>query len=681
MRTFVKRALGLLSAAVLMAGLLPLAQASNPYNYPDYMMNNATLRALEYTGYDVQYLKDKGYLYLKEYVAKYILQDESDKSTCKTNDEGEMILSNIGYSYTLMGDETVSDSSTVTGLAPDIAKFEKYGLCCASFVGYYIFNYLPNIEGVDTSTVVNAVKKYSAYTTGSGATDYNLAYPVNWMNALDYLAKSSSTSGVTKYTDESTAYDHLVPGDIIIFHNGSVYSHIAIYAGEGTMYNADGTVAMETCHYIIHVGNSRGPEISFVEAFYDSSYDSGYADGSSTASKPVAFYHIEYPNSTAQIAACVTDVDGYALAGAYFTAVNASTGASYSIGPTDSTGYAISSQLPFGTYTVTETTVPDGYQASGQSSWTVTLNTLFQISTIEAVNDAEEEDEYTPAITSVYANKDGATASQTRVKISWTAVDGADGYQIFRSTSKNGTYTCIKTISDGSTSSYTNSGLTLGQTYYYKVRAYTKDSSGSWVYSDFSRVKYTPACATFTSVYANATDRVRLLWNAVDGAEGYQIWRADSADGEYKIVKTITSGDTTAYSNNGLEIGQTYYYKIRAYATVNGQKVFGAYSDVSAVTTLYIGSTTMTAASYSTGIAKLAWNAVDGAEGYQIWRADSEDGTYSIVKTITSGSTTSYSNNGLTSGKTYYYKIRAYSVVDGSRTYGGYSTVVSVTAK
>ncbi|MCD7860249.1 MAG: endonuclease [Firmicutes bacterium] len=287
----------------------------------------------------------------------------------------------------------------------------------------------------------------------------------------------------------------------------------------------------------------------------------------------------------------------------------------------------------------------------------------------------------TPAITSVYANKDGATASQARVKISWTAVDGADGYLLYRSTSADGEYTLVKTITSGSTTSYSNNGLTLGQTYYYKVCAYTLCDDGSKRCSAFSGTCYTPACATFTSVYANATDRVRLLWNAVDGAEGYQIWRADSADGEYKIVKTITSGDTTAYSNNGLEIGQTYYYKIRAYATVNGQKVFGAYSDVSAVTTLYIGSTTMTAASYSTGIAKLAWNAVDGAEGYQIWRADSEDGTYSIVKTITSGSTTSYSNNGLTSGKTYYYKIRAYSVVDGSRTYGGYSTVVSVTAK
>ena len=282
-----------------------------------------------------------------------------------------------------------------------------------------------------------------------------------------------------------------------------------------------------------------------------------------------------------------------------------------------------------------------------------------------------------PTITSVYASSDGSASAQTRVKITWTAVDGADGYKLYRSTSIDGEYTLVKTITDGSTTSYTNSGLELGVTYYYKVLSYTGD-----VCTNLSEAAYAPACATFTSVYASGTDRVRLIWNAVDGASGYQIWRADSEDGEYKIIKTITSGDTTAYTNTGLDADQTYYYKIRAYATADdGSRVYGAYSDVTSVTTVYVGSTTMTATSYSSGIAKLAWSAVDGAEGYQILRADSEDGTYSVVKTITSGTTTSYNNSGLESGKTYYYKIRAYSVVDGSKTYGDYSAVVSVTVK
>ncbi len=279
-----------------------------------------------------------------------------------------------------------------------------------------------------------------------------------------------------------------------------------------------------------------------------------------------------------------------------------------------------------------------------------------------------------PVISSVYSTV------QTSAKVTWTQVDGADGYQIYRSTEKDGTYTCIKTISGGSTVKYTNSGLTVGQTYYYKVRAYVKDSSNNWVYSEFSDVRYMPAAVVFDNVYSNSTSRIRILWNEISGAEGYQIWRADSEDGEYKIVKTITSGDTTAYSNTGLESGKTYYYKMRAFTTADGSKVFGAYSDVFAVA-VTPETPTLTVTSSSAGIAKLSWDEISGAAGYQLWRSDSEDGTYTLVKSITSGSTTSYSNSGLTSGNTYYYKVRAYTEVSGKKTFGAYSTVQSVDVK
>ena len=68
-----------------------------------------------------------------------------------------------------------------------------------------------------------------------------------------------------------------------------------------------------------------------------------------------------------------------------------------------------------------------------------------------------------------------------------------------------------------------------------------------------------------------------------------------------------------------------------------------------------------------TGQASLKWNSVDGASGYQIWRANEKSGTYSIIKTITDGEATSYLNSGLKSGKTYYYKVRAYVELDGKK--------------
>jgi len=60
-------------------------------------------------------------------------------------------------------------------------------------------------------------------------------------------------------------------------------------------------------------------------------------------------------------------------------------------------------------------------------------------------------------------------ASSTSIKTSWTAVNGVTGYYLFRATSKTGTYSNIKTLT---ATTYTNTGLTKGKSYYYKVQAY-----------------------------------------------------------------------------------------------------------------------------------------------------------------------------------------------------------------
>lgn len=288
--------------------------------------------------------------------------------------------------------------------------------------------------------------------------------------------------------------------------------------------------------------------------------------------------------------------------------------------------------------------------------------------------EVSEENLAAPEIVSVYSKV------QTSVKITWNEVDGADGYQLYRSESANGTYSLIKTITDSSTVKYTNSGLTVGQTYYYKVRAFALDNEENRIYSDFSEVRYMPAAVIYEKVYSNSTNRIRILWNEVDGAEGYQLWRSDRADGTYKIVKTINDGATTAYSNTGLTSGETYCYKMRAFTTVNDQKVFGAYSDVVTVAVMP-EIPELTVASTAVAKVRLNWNQISGAAGYQICRSDMENGTFEVIKSITDGSTLKYTNAGLTSGNTYYYKVRAYTEVDGKKTFGGYSEIKNIQVK
>ena len=60
---------------------------------------------------------------------------------------------------------------------------------------------------------------------------------------------------------------------------------------------------------------------------------------------------------------------------------------------------------------------------------------------------------------------------------------------------------------------------------------------------------------------------------------------------------------------------------------------------------------------------KVKWNKIDGVSGYQIYRADSKDGTYRKIKTAGSG-TSSYKDTGLEAGKRYYYKAVSYTHLD-----------------
>lgn len=312
-----------------------------------------------------------------------------------------------------------------------------------------------------------------------------------------------------------------------------------------------------------------------------------------------------------------------------------------------------------------------------------------------------------PSILSVYSR------NPETVKVTWTKVDGAVGYQLWRAERENATedaWVSAKTIREADFEKYTNedgnlqyvnNNLKVGKTYYYKVRAFKLNSASAniddetaRIYSDFSTVDHMPATVVFENVYSNSAEKVRLSWNKVNGAHGYQIWREDG-DGTWKVVKTLgpknnilgedgtpdgDSGSITAYSNTGLESGKVYKYKMRAFfIPENGKKVFGAYSE-EVQTTVMPAAPILKAQSIQPRQASLSWTSVNNAEGYQIWRSENNGESYIIVKTITDG-TTLYTNYQLSSGKTYYYKVRAYTTVQGKKLFGEYSQPVKITIR
>ena len=266
----------------------------------------------------------------------------------------------------------------------------------------------------------------------------------------------------------------------------------------------------------------------------------------------------------------------------------------------------------------------------------------------------------------------GGNDSQGRPTLTWKAVTGAAKYEVYRARSRSGEYIKYSTVTG---TSYTNTSyIEDGNTYYYKVRALDANgTAGAW--SSIVSVSYRAASTGTLSAPTvtggnDSQGRPTLTWKVVTGAAKYEVYRSYSRDGSYSKYSTQTS---TAYTNSSyLTSGTTYYYKVRA-LDANGNA--GPYSAVVSVTCrLKLSAPSVTGGKDSQGRPTLKWKAVSGAAKYEVYRSTSRSGTYTKYSTQTS---TSYTNSSyLTSGTTYYYKVRALGS-DGS--YGPYSSVASVT--
>lgn len=263
------------------------------------------------------------------------------------------------------------------------------------------------------------------------------------------------------------------------------------------------------------------------------------------------------------------------------------------------------------------------------------------------------------------------------MRVWWDEVKGADGYQIYRSISKESGFKRVATIESGEDAPYKDTGLTHNKTYYYKVRAY-KNVDGEKIYSAYSTIKSkTTRVATPTIQTISKTNYTTLTikWNKIAGATGYKVYRSTSENGEYERIATLGGNDTLSYKNTGLTCGKVYYYKIRAYRTVDGTKYHGSYSNAkksfSRPTKVKITDET----NYNGTSITLYWKKSNGAEGYQVYRSTSKEGTYTLVKIIKSGSTLKWKDTDLSKNKNYYYKVRAFCETNGNKAYGLYSDV------
>ncbi len=245
------------------------------------------------------------------------------------------------------------------------------------------------------------------------------------------------------------------------------------------------------------------------------------------------------------------------------------------------------------------------------------------------------------------------TSDSQSLKVFWKAVNGADGYELYRSASSGGGYSLTATVTSGKTE-YRDTGLTIGSTYFYKVRAY-RTVNGKKVYSGYSSEKSgTVKLSTVAGLRVQMTkyNTLQLNWDKAGDAKTYEVYYSTSPNSGYKRA---TSTKKTTYKFSKAKCGQTYYFKIRTYEKIGKVKYYSDYcAEVSGKTVLN-GTPTVYVSKTKYNSVTIKWNKVASAKKYEIYYSTSPDGEYTLLK---SQGGTSYTHKKLTTGVTYYYKVR-----------------------
>ncbi|MDR2446279.1 MAG: fibronectin type III domain-containing protein [Treponema sp.] len=238
--------------------------------------------------------------------------------------------------------------------------------------------------------------------------------------------------------------------------------------------------------------------------------------------------------------------------------------------------------------------------------------------------------------------------SSISIRVSWSAVAAGAVYAVSRST--GGAYSQIGGGAPIAETSYVDTGLDPGVTYYYKVTAQSADGKRASGASAPASATTKPGAPSLVSAVAQSSTGITVSWSAVTGASSYAVYRAASGGGQYARIATVSTG--TSYADTGLEPDATYYYKVAAFNASGA----GEQSAVASATTKKAPPVASATPVSSKSIA-VNWSAVTGASSYAVYRAASGGGQYARIATVSTG--TSYADTGLEPDATYYYKVSA----------------------
>lgn len=268
----------------------------------------------------------------------------------------------------------------------------------------------------------------------------------------------------------------------------------------------------------------------------------------------------------------------------------------------------------------------------------------------------KDDEKYSAYVTAQYTvpkadvENVNVTVTSSSVRLVPSVENGnVTGYQYQR---KNGK----KWMNLGKTKdNFTDKGLKKDTKYTYRVRGYSYNkATKKTVYTDWAKVSaYTWGSSLNVKAAAASSNSVKLTWDKVSSASGYEIYRCENCSAPYnfnghdragnlqsseefcnlKLIKTIKKSKTVSCKDTKLSTDERYHYVVRAYRNVGKTK---NYIEGTAEITLNKKAHLSDVTKYynTKGQYVVSWSKMTGISGYKVEKQNPATGKYVSYKTL-----------------------------------------------
>ncbi len=256
--------------------------------------------------------------------------------------------------------------------------------------------------------------------------------------------------------------------------------------------------------------------------------------------------------------------------------------------------------------------------------------------------------------------------------LTWDKVKGCYGYQIYKYDSTTQKYKKIGETVGAATCSFSDKN-SAGAPNSYKVRAKSA-YKGGFKAGSFSNVVTTKGILKLT-LKNKKTGSATLNFEPVNNVLNYFVLRCDTADGTYEQIAEL-GANATSYTDKTDDGFKTYHYMLKA--AVKEQEGEGFYYIYSPVLTVEKAQPQIKSVKLASGKSiTVSWKNRAYTSGVEIWRKKG-DGEFLKYKTV-SQTTTSFTNEKLSRGVTFSYKIRQFITKNGKTYYSEFTDELSAT--